>query len=188
MGYTHYWSINPNDPTLIAAWPQLVEDAQKIAQAADKGEINGVVIETNGVPLADWDGKAGSTPQFTETEIGFNGVGEDSHENFRLSLAPEFNRRVAAGDEAFTWAFCKTARKPYDVVVCAILLRAVQLAPSAIVVGSDGSWDDEWLNGAWDGVLGARPLVADLFGTDKPDLDFEVNSTAGPQAAWGVTA
>ncbi|PWC64028.1 hypothetical protein TSH7_10065 [Azospirillum sp. TSH7] len=41
-------------------------------------------------------------------------------------------------------AFCKTARKPYDLVVCAVLAVAQMVAPDAISVTSDGDSDDWW--------------------------------------------
>ncbi|KAH7113570.1 hypothetical protein EDB81DRAFT_824566 [Dactylonectria macrodidyma] len=63
-----------------------------------------------------------------ERGIQFNGSGDDGCEDFSLSNG--------AG-------ICKTNRKPYDLVVCAILLRAYQLAPDAIKISSDGRWE-EW--------------------------------------------
>ena len=46
-----------------------------------------------------------------QKEIWLNGVGDDSHEPFIL-------------DFKGSWAFCKTARKPYDIAVKAILILA----------------------------------------------------------------
>lgn len=46
-----------------------------------------------------------------QKEIWLNGVGDDSHETFLL-------------DFKGSWAFCKTARKPYDLAVKAILILA----------------------------------------------------------------
>jgi hypothetical protein len=86
-------------------------------------------------------------------ETGINLNGERSHETFLLK------------PEATGFAFCKTARKPYDKVVTAILLRASQLAGSGICIksvspygigddyeadsvnrSSDGLWE-EWEQG-----------------------------------------
>ncbi len=36
------------------------------------------------------------------------------------------------------FAFCKTARKPYDPVVVSILVAARDIAPDAIRISSDG--------------------------------------------------
>lgn len=40
----------------------------------------------------------------------------------------------------------KTARKPYDIVVACVLLRAALLAPEQFKLSSDGYWayEDEW--------------------------------------------
>ena len=40
-------------------------------------------------------------------------------------------------------AFCKTNWKPYDPVVCAILIRAHRHLPDIFVFNSDGDWEDE---------------------------------------------
>lgn len=67
-------------------------------------------------------------------------------------------------------AFCKTKRRPYDAVVCAILLRARYLAPDAVFVGGDGRWQAEWRNGAAspdgpaDSIPSARWILEELFG------------------------
>ena len=52
-----------------------------------------------------------------EDAILFNGVGDDEHEDMALSPDGEFS------------CFCKTARKPYDVVVVACLYMAELLIP-----------------------------------------------------------
>ncbi|KAH8742664.1 hypothetical protein F5883DRAFT_363290, partial [Diaporthe sp. PMI_573] len=59
--------------------------------------------------------------------IWLNGVGDSGHETFSISR----------GD-----GLCKTGRKPYDLVVCAILLRAYQLVPDAIRISSEGDPED----------------------------------------------
>lgn len=64
--------------------------------------------------------------------IRLNGL-DDQHEPFEL---------IPAG----VWACCKTARKPYDETVTAILIRAKVRAGSAIKISSDGDFD-EWQDG-----------------------------------------
>ena len=54
--------------------------------------------------------------------------------------------------------FCKTARKPYDVIVKAVLLLGVSLFPENFKVSSDGDYDD------WHG---AEKLLQDVFGMGK---------------------
>lgn len=55
--------------------------------------------------------------------IWFNGVAEDEHEPFLLS------REVQKES-------CKTYRKPYDVAVACVLLRAYLLAPGIVELRS----------------------------------------------------
>lgn len=63
--------------------------------------------------------------------IMFNGVGEEGHETFLLELKPK------------NFEFCKTARKPYDLLVCATLLLAEHHAPGVLEISSDGD-REEW--------------------------------------------
>ncbi|KAH7025145.1 uncharacterized protein B0I36DRAFT_332587 [Microdochium trichocladiopsis] len=94
--------------------PKLVEDSRKI-------------IDASGVHV-QYESDDESPPILDAIQgIQFNGRGDDGHETFD----------ICGGD-------CKTDRKPYDLVVCAILLRAHQLAPSAISIRSDGNWGDWW--------------------------------------------
>lgn len=58
----------------------------------------------------------------SESEIYLSGVGHDAHEPFRLCKPGQ-------------WTFCKTAQKPYNDVVSAILLRAWMLAPKNLDLG-----------------------------------------------------
>ncbi|MCJ1461382.1 hypothetical protein MMC28_011764, partial [Mycoblastus sanguinarius] len=66
----------------------------------------------------------------TAEGIALNGW-EDSHEPSELN--------PTLGD----FTFCKTARKPYDETVTAILIRAKFRAGSGIMISSDGDWE-EW--------------------------------------------
>ena len=99
--YTHYFSIE--EPTLWeAAWPQLIEDAN-------------LIIELANIPLEQRNDH--SNPSI-ERGIWINDVQDDAHEPFILS-------KFGSADET---GFCKTARKPYDLVVSAILMRTKMLA------------------------------------------------------------
>jgi hypothetical protein len=66
------------------------------------------IIDTTKTPLADGQGEEGTVPDISDDCIWLNGVGEDSHETLAIGTGE-------------TWNFCKTARKPYDTVVVAIL-------------------------------------------------------------------
>lgn len=132
MGYTHYWYAGKAEDW-AAAYPEIQLDATKIVKAAQK----------RGIALGN--GWGDDKPVITEGALELNGVGDEGHETFSLSTTLR------------DFDFCKTARKPYDVVVTAILLRAHHHAPDGIKISSDGYWE-EWDQG--------RALVKELFGDD----------------------
>jgi hypothetical protein len=159
MGYTHYFEYAPESITPMQAM-MLCQDVRQI-------------VDASGVAITGWDSNGNDAPEYNpESRISFNGVGADGHETFSIDFhAPiepdpddpfyphkhfvydrfiEHDRRV--------WSFCKTAAKPYDAVVCASLLRAVDLIPGFAVL-SDGSWTyDEWVQG--------RNLYFNVFGQE----------------------
>lgn len=196
MGYTHYFAYAPKDETFIAAWPQMVADAQRIVEH----------VRGSGIIICGWDG-TGEPELEVAGRIRLNGTERDDLDHETLGIDPKpwrawehpenagtrwaERQRDEFAQRGFLWAFCKTARKPYDGCVGAILLRCVQLAPDAFVIASDGSWDCEWRYsaGVWsneqidalyeeaerEGTLGAREYVApasprgivrELFGSD----------------------
>ena len=67
--------------------------------------------------------------------VFLNGVGDDAHETLAVS-------REYPG-----WNCCKTAEKPYDTVVTAILIWLKKVFGDLVLVKSDGTWDD-WQSGA----------------------------------------
>lgn len=117
MGYRHYFTVN--EGLSPDKWADLLEDVREI-------------ILTSKVVVADWEGVG--VPEITADVIRFNGIGQDSHETFHISRQPGgFN-------------FCKTAQKPYDEVVTAVLLRAKDYFGDGLTLASDGTWE-EWLPG-----------------------------------------
>ena len=103
----------------------------------------------NGIEQADWDKFLVGARQIIETAdaagialqddsagaaIFINGVGANAHESFVIT------------SEDVGYNFCKTAQKPYDTVVTAILIHLKQSLGSLVVVTSDGSWND-WSDG-----------------------------------------
>lgn len=123
MGYTHYWKVKPK--------------ASKTKYTAALKDIK-AIVESNEtwVLLADLDGNAGTTPEL-KNGIAFNGIGENSHESFILP------KDVTDFQDC---EFCKTAQKPYDVVVTACLAVLAFHLGKGIEVSSDGDKSD-WLAG-----------------------------------------
>ena len=140
MGYTHYW-YQKRDFT-GEEWKQI-----KLASLAVS------LISTHGadsppITIRGWDGTGKA--QFTNDEITFNGDRDnaENHETFRLErvrptsgLQPMSTKEKWEAEDYF--AFCKTAQKPYDILVCAVLLIAKHVAPTAIDYSSDGG-EEEW--------------------------------------------
>ncbi len=96
------------------------------------------IVEKSPVPLAGGDGNG--KPQFEEGLVLFNGVNDDGHETFAFPTASDHRR-----DEDDIFSFCKTAYKPYDVVVVACLAAAKDRLGDNIKVSSDGDrpdWDE----------------------------------------------
>lgn len=99
-----------------------------------------------------WDGY----PLIDDDCIMFNGVGEQGHETFVLYRLPPAKQPWMLTGNPF--AFVKTARKPYDLAVCLMLLAAFMIAPDVLLISSDGEWEDDWRQ--------ARLDYYELFGED----------------------
>lgn len=126
MGYTHYWEYDG--------------DAETFAKTALDAKA---IVAASPVPLAHGtDPKLG--PEVSEGRIWLNGADDDDYETFGITAG-----------HATTFDFCKTANKPYDIVVVAILIRFAQHGGTHVKVRSDGEWDSDWKAG--------RDLVAELF-------------------------
>jgi hypothetical protein len=196
MGYTHYFAYDPNAESFITAWPQMVDDARTIGAHVQKAL---------GIRLAGGMGEG--QPEFTERWIWLNGPSRRDlgHETLLLDAQPWKAWDEAAADghqrwaeeehqrldeRGFVWAFCKTARKPYDIAVTSILLRCRHLAADSFAIGSDGQWELEWLHGAmyWGPGCEAGPapveVVRTLFGQAEAIEDGPlVATTEGPESA-----
>jgi hypothetical protein len=131
MGYTHYWRVEP-DPFDDLAWARLCADTRRLFQASPERLCFGYYEQ--------------STPPLVDTaNIRFNGRGQGACEDFLL----------VPGRSAFN--FCKTARLPYDQVVCAVLAAARDRS-LAISVTSDGT-PDEWAPAlVWASKVLKRPI------------------------------
>ena len=128
MGYTHYYTLG---------FPRA--DLKVLEIAADVKSI----IMASEIKIGDWTGKPGSKPEFGPDEINFNAMRPEDYENFRYPPLFEQNHRTGI-EEGFS--FCKTARKPYDPVVCATLIAIKHHLGEYVSVRSDGDFDnpDEW--------------------------------------------
>jgi hypothetical protein len=125
-------------------------------------------------------GNGTGRPEITNDHIVFNGDGSkgEAHESFVLSRVSNFE-----GERVFQ--FCKTARKPYDRYVKAVLIVAQRVAPGALEVSCDG--DDEpdcWTEGQriadiymGKSVINGFPEVAKVD-TKRDKIDTGINKIA----------
>jgi hypothetical protein len=147
MGYTHYIHFNKpkrgQTKAVETAYQKAIKQCHTIVQAYSKrhGGLSGYSAH---MTLKDYAG------------IMFNGSRENAHEDFVLR---DFYKKNDGG------GFCKTARKPYDMVVVACLIVLQANLGDNVEVGSDGDSLD-WaaghslvvsvLGGTWSIPAGVR--------------------------------
>lgn len=128
MGYTHYW--RPKKPPTDAQWQDITDGFKKLQTLG---------LLTKALPIQrEYDDP--NSPEVGQDGIIFNGIGNAGHETFYV----ERNTEAA-------FNCCKTARKPYDMVVMAVLLLMDHFAPEVWRISSDGGrseWQPaiNWLN------------------------------------------
>ena len=111
MGYTHYWRQD-RGPATTEQWLAITNAFRTL-------------LSHSPVPVQREDDDNGP-PMITDQHIAFNGIGGAGHETMWMGKnAPGFN-------------FCKTARKPYDLLVTALLILADHHAPGVWDITSDG--------------------------------------------------
>lgn len=140
MGYTHYY--RGQNVTLT---PAIVTD------------INAIIVGAMARGISIRNGLGEGEPIVNETEVIINGdasAGED-YETFSIESGVDHNGLSS---------FCKTARKPYDAVVGAILLRLHETDPD-FQFSSDGSFEDEEDWG------GPRSLYFQVFGEEAQSFE-----------------
>lgn len=132
MGYTHYYSHSKTIPQdkwdafLIEVKTVACRFKLKIPQSVQfiKGD-DSIIHGDQGIEIGDGMGDGGQ-PDFTKSSICFNGVGDDAHETLGID-------RDDTGGQ-----FCKTAKKPYDLLCTATLVLYKHHFGDNVSVGSDG--------------------------------------------------
>lgn len=100
MGYIHYWDKPKNS----------IKDNDKLIEI--RGHLDKIIKNSN---IIQWEEDINQSPELyidwcnNCVNIRFNGINEKGHETFIFDNRGDFN-------------FCKTNRKPYDLVVCKCLL------------------------------------------------------------------
>lgn len=122
MGYTHYWRFK-NNPA------EIENGAEKFKKAVSLIRHFKGIVENEGIEICGWDG-TGET-KILNDEINFNGKDELSHENCHIKLnMPD--------KEDWEFNFCKTAEKPYDLLVCLTLMAFKHYFGDDFNYSSDG--------------------------------------------------
>jgi ABC-type glycerol-3-phosphate transport system substrate-binding protein len=129
MGYTHYWL---GKKSTDANWNEFTAACKKLhANLPANTNSAGGYHEDDPLEIAGGDGDG--EPFFGNRTVCFNGKDDArdlGHETFRIDKNP-----------AEPWNFCKTARKPYDLLVVACLIAAWQILDYRF--SSDGFTDYE---------------------------------------------
>mgnify|MGYP003656089136 FL=1 len=117
MGYTNFWY--QKESFTNGEWDVLKEVANKLIEPF-----------RNDLDIVEDD----------ENVINLNGVGENSHETFYFTKSKR-NILEYETEETFnkkgSFNFCKTNRKPYDLIVWNILLKAYEIAPIKLSISND---------------------------------------------------
>ena len=138
MGYTHYWTFPSKYEVDAKTWKRIVDDFNKIIDVKAWNEfpsrsLRDILEPTSGQKLA-----------ITDDMIWFNGREENDqgHETFHLARKSDKDSyRNRSNEDCFTC--CKTARKPYDIVACCLLIIAKKHIGKLIKISSDGA-EEEW--------------------------------------------
>lgn len=135
MGYTHYFRN-------VRVTPELADLAKAIIDLSD---------------ITICGGAGYGTPEISDDIIYLNGDAEKGEDYETFSLNDN------ADNDLFP--FCKTAHRPYDKVVTAILTAAIYLkVPGYNTISSDGNISD-WKDGislfkkAWNNKHGYEPDI-----------------------------
>ena len=128
MGYTHYWDINSE--VKENEKEQVINEVKKLHKnLPEYSETAGGCY--NDTPIKIVGGLGDGEPVFNDKVIWFNGEDENGHETFLINFE----------NVTSDW-FCKTSRKPYDMLVC---LTLISLANNieGFSFSSDG-WIEDW--------------------------------------------
>lgn len=161
MGYTHYYYKDEEEHDQ-ETWNSFLKDVKKIVKnLPEHSTSSGGYHSKDPLIIAGWDGEG--KPSFTKNMIKFNGGGGFDHETFSIYRVVDEQERERArnlGRKDF-FEFCKTARKPYDLLVQAVLILYKHHFGSHVRVSSDGCFGD-WVEAYVfvENVMGFTPVFS----------------------------
>ena len=150
MGYTHYWR-QLRDFT-DTEWQELTRLTKLIT--ADGGDVlDYITCDVDPTPKDKMD-----TDWLYTGCIAFNGIGDDEHETFIITKKKRAKREYEEQedyDRQGAFGFCKTAHKPYDKYVVAVLCAIYRVQRDIMNISSDGNTAD-WTEGLFHAVHSTR--------------------------------
>lgn len=133
MGYTHYWTRPKKLPeTAFLLWR---EDIKKLLDNLPEYSENAGGYYAD-APLSIVGKADRNGSRFAQGIVWFNGAG--AWDDCSLGCEDFFMRRISKEMNDF----CKTERRPYDLVVTAALIRFQYRFGSAVSIASDGKEKD----------------------------------------------
>lgn len=174
MGYTHNWNRNNEKDHDQETWNKLVADCKLLYKNMPDHSLSAGGFYKD-MPLLLNGCFTYKNAAFNKDIIRFNGSGtikrEKSGKHWRdvLCNTPEHNN---LGHETFSLTrkyinestFCKTARKPYDLMVTACLLL-YKYYFNSVTIKTDGT-EDDWSE--------AYKFIASVFGKSRAlELKFQ---------------
>jgi len=126
MGYTHYWTPKVVTEEKFAEFSKTCKKLHD--NLPNTSKTAGGYHSNETIEICGWDGTG--KPEFSDVMVSFNGNQDKDldHETFNVQA------------DKTEWNFCKTARKPYDLLVCACLIAAHEQLDYE--VSSDGDLED----------------------------------------------
>jgi hypothetical protein len=148
MGYTHYLYRPEKFPK--KKWKDFTKELEMLAKNLPaKGITAGSYGEKHPIILCGWNEKSKEYergfPIVCDDGIAFNGEGDFGHESFWVPQnMGEEEKKFSSTDEktGLRFSFCKTARKPYDTMVCLALISMKRWFMNDVIVSSDGDKED----------------------------------------------
>lgn len=142
MGYTHYFPQQKECP--LDQWAALKADVLRLYdQRPDSFESAGQ-SSTGRLTLCDGWGEVELTEAAQLFRVEAEGESLFFNGDDREGRGQAYETMMLTQYHTPGFAFCKTARKPYDWFVVACLLLAAKHCPGVWKIGTDGDPDD-WL-------------------------------------------
>ena len=139
MGYTHYYYRQKELDK--KKFQDFKDDVVKLHRSLPEHTNSAGGYHTHQRVIIKGGDGTGS-PHFSIDGICFNGDKEKDmyHETFNI---PRVHMKERVDENGLIFDFCKTARKPYDILVCASLIALKKHFGNDVKVSSDGD-EEEW--------------------------------------------